>query len=211
MDIQGFDIVAKVPVGAAKEQFALMLQDLLVRRFKLAFHIDQKEMPIYEMTIAKNGPKLKESVTRVDAIAAVQPAAPRPAEPRKESVDKNGFPIPSPGQGIRSSGRNGLTRMDVTGSSMEEFVKVLTRHADRPVVDATGLKGKYDFTLYWVREEPVKAFVPGSDAAPAPSDAASGPTLFHAMQDQLGLKLEAKKGDVEIVVIDRIEKTPTEN
>jgi uncharacterized protein (TIGR03435 family) len=87
-----------------------------------------------------------------------------------------------------------------TAETMEEFAVSLSYDLHKPVTDATGLKGKYDFTLHWISE----------GAGPSTGDG-TGPTLFRALPEQLGLRLEAKKGMVEILVVDHVEKVPTEN
>jgi uncharacterized protein (TIGR03435 family) len=131
-------ITAKVPVGATKEQFRLMLQDLLAERFKLALHREKKDVPGYALVVGKDGPKLKESVE-------AEPAQAPQGDPPKITLDKNLFVIFPPGypaSGIFSY-RNGDTLFS-TGAgkaSMEQLALELTRQLRLPVVDATGLKG----------------------------------------------------------------------
>jgi uncharacterized protein (TIGR03435 family) len=201
-----FDIAAKVPAGTTKEQFQRMQQNLLVERFKLTFHHEQKEMPIYELTVGEKGLKVKESAP--DAALA-------PEEPwftPKYSMGKDGYPVFQVGHGGLAGG-NGHYRWTGVNVSMQEIVKTLSYHLGRPVVDSTGLKGKYDIDmtwtidLAWIME---RAGLPdprgeGADNGPA------GPTLIRAVQDQLGLKLNSKKGSGDIVVVDHVEKVPIEN
>jgi uncharacterized protein (TIGR03435 family) len=181
------DITAKVPEGATRGQFPIMLQNLLAARFKLALHREKKEMTVYELTVRGDRPKLKESVGEPDA-------APR--------LDKDGLPI------IPLMTRNGRTQLDVTHESMGQLADRLSGQVEGQVSDATGLKGRYDITLNWARDRvrPVAAEEP----AGAPGDN-SGPNLFAALEQQLGLKLVQKKGLVEVLVIDHMEKTPAEN
>jgi uncharacterized protein (TIGR03435 family) len=94
---------------------------------------------------------------------------------------------------------NGRGRMYQPALTMEEFAEFLTGQMASPVTDATGLKGKYEISLYWTTE-PLKA-----------ADGDAGPTLMRALQEQLGLRLEAKKGPVDFLVVDHIEKLPTDN
>lgn len=224
LDSQRFDVVAKVPQGATKEQFRVMMQNLLIERFKLAAHHDKKDLPTYELSVAKNGPKLKDSPGPPDS-------------PGPEGRGRGG-PMPPPrspdGAMQLPNGRFSIMMMSPRGSqwrvvdeSMEQFAKSLQGMVGRPVNDATGLKGKYDFELTFSGSgsgmllgrgmmpggpPPPPPGGPGGPGAPveiSPDD--SGPTIFTALQEQLGLKLDAKKGPVEIVVIDHIEKTPTEN
>jgi uncharacterized protein (TIGR03435 family) len=170
IDTALFDIAAKIPNGASRDQVPLMLQALLADRFKLALHRETKELPMYALVVAKNGPKFKTSESE---------------------------------SGITSN--SSRTHWHVTANvSMRGFAEFLTEEAGRPVVDQTGLTGSYDLTLDWAPDNAV--------ATPdAPNDSAAGPSLFTALQEQLGLKLDSTKGPVEILVIDRAEKTPTEN
>jgi uncharacterized protein (TIGR03435 family) len=193
-----FDISAKLPQGSTREQYRLMLQNLLVERFKLALHREKKEVPIYELVIGKNGSKLKESAD--DPAAAedrgLQPPARVP---------------PRPPMGV--AGSVGVT-MSVPRMSMERFVAFLSDMLDRTVTDATGLTGRYDIKLHGTL---------GGAPAGDPSEPPSGgdppaaavtnrePSIFDAVEEQLGLKLVRKKGLVDILVIDHVEKEPTAN
>jgi uncharacterized protein (TIGR03435 family) len=225
METERFDITAKIPEGATKEQFRLMQQNLLTERFKLAVHHEKKELPMYELVVAKNGPKFKES----EEEAAPPDGGPPPGPPGPPTIGKDGFPVfPAGGRGGMIM-MNGKARMQARKESMEQFTNMLSNQVNRPVTDATGLKGKYDFTLDFTADMvmmrgPGGAGIPppppgggttGGGGAGAPvsigSEADSGPTIFSAIQSQLGLKLESKKGTVDILVVDHIEKVPTEN
>jgi uncharacterized protein (TIGR03435 family) len=156
-----------------------MLQALLADRFKLVVHRDSRDVSVFMLVAGKNGPKLKET-------PAVSPAPGAPAV------------MPTGGPSIRNS-RNGTGPITLTvyRCKGESLANMLSPYAGRPVVDKTGLASKYDFIL---------RFLP--DDAPA-SESASDPTatsLFTAVQDQLGLKLEAGRGPVEHIVIDHIER-----
>jgi bla regulator protein BlaR1 len=157
-----YDIVAKSESPADRAQVMRMLQTLLADRFKLKFHIETKEMPVYSLVVAKNGLRIKEA-----------------------NDDGNGTQIDG-------DPRHPLVARNI---SMAGFAGTLSRlqELDRPVIDATGLKGVFNFTLDY-----------SSDAA-APSDNA-GPSIFTALTEQLGLKLEAGKGPVDILVIDHVER-----
>ena len=197
-----FDIVAKVPEGSTREQFRLMLQSLLAERFKLTVHREQKDMQAYELTVGKNGPKMRESA---DTPTGVGP--PAPAERPKTQLDKDGFPALPAGNFPSMIMMKDRARWRVAKMSMEEFAGRLAVQVGRPVSDATGLKGKYDFTLSWVT---APARPPSADGTvPAPDDA--GPTIFGALQEQLGLKLDSKKVAVDMLVVDHMEKVPAEN
>ena len=113
--------------------------------------------------------------------------------------------------------RAGGGHLSVRGVSSGAIADLLARQLDRPVFDMTELKGVYDFTLDWTPEEgqgmgPKQAERAGEgDAGMPAASAPEGPSIFAALQTQLGLKLEARKGPVEILVIDHAEKVPTEN
>jgi uncharacterized protein (TIGR03435 family) len=172
-----FDVVARVPVEAAKEQIPRMLQTLLAQRFKLALHRDQKVMQIYALEVAKNGPKMHESAD----------------DDKGES-----------GCGRSFAETQGATLAAVcrkmSSSNVAQQLQALAPgyFTDGPILDKSGLKGVYDFKLEWITRVEANN---GSD----------GPTIFDAVQKQLGLKLDARKESVEFLVIDHCEKEPTEN
>lgn len=233
LDREMFDVEATMPPETTKEQLRTMLQNLLAERFKLTIHRDTKELPMYSLIIGKNGPKLKESVEPPPAPPA-DPDAPPPAPlaafgPDRIKLGSDGFPIlPAP-----NGGRGGMTTMMMPGrarlgaqkQTMQDLAGRLTSMLNRPVTDATDLKAKYDFTLTYSPEGlngpggPGAGMMamaraqlpPGSTDHATPDDAEPAQDLFSAVQSQLGLKLEAKKGPVEIIVIDHMEKAPTEN
>jgi uncharacterized protein (TIGR03435 family) len=171
----------------SKEQAALeqqhMMQGMLAERFKLKVHWDDREGPIYNLVVMKNGPKL-----------LPQGSAPPTADELKNYGDR---PIPALYQ--RGDSRTGFDFVG-HGSSIDDLAKILTQQFGRMVVDKTGLDGKYDLTLryYGTRERDRR-----DDENNPP------PPLDIAIQDQLGLKLEAAKGSVRTLVVDHIER-PTE-
>jgi uncharacterized protein (TIGR03435 family) len=198
LDTERFDIVVKLPEATTKENYRLMLQNLLAERFKLTLHRSTKEMPIYALIVAKNGPKLKQ-------------AAPNPPPDANDAADKasgggggklaaDGYPAPRPGMTIMSTPAGPRARLS-NKEHMEWLAGMLSGQLGRPVIDATGLTGEYDISLYWIPQRP------DSIAADDPS----GPDLFAALQQQLGLKLEPKKGPIEVLIIDHAERTPTAN
>jgi uncharacterized protein (TIGR03435 family) len=212
-----FDITARVAEGTTQDQFRRMLQNLLADRFKLTFHREMREMQTYQLVVAKNGPKIKESGEDNARNASAPPVRMSNATADggvDPGIDKDGFPILPPGH----AGMiviNGRVRMQGIGESMDQLAGWLANQLDVQVIDSTGLKGKYDFSLYWAADSIRGGLsaVAGSDAG-TPLTAARGgssPTLFDAIQSQLGLKLEQKKGPVEIIVVDRVEKMPTGN
>jgi uncharacterized protein (TIGR03435 family) len=217
LDSERYDIVAKLPRGATKTEFMGMLQNLLAERFKLTLHREKKDLPMYALVVGKNGPKLK---------ASVDGPAPKEGDPApttgKVAVGKDGFPV-SPGRGGASMMfMNGNIRLTGNGQTMARLAEMLSVQFDLPVVDMTGLTGNYDFTLYFSPEGLGGMRLPGgfpphpgeggpdTPAASAP-DGQSSPNLFAALQEQLGLKLEQRKGPVDLLVIDHLEKAPVEN
>lgn len=186
MGSERYDITAKAEGDGSPspEQLRPMVQALLADRFKLAVHRGTKELSMYALVVGKNGPKLKENHD-------VEPDAPSPTGGRRLRGAQ--FRM---GRGLISGQRVPMTML----------ASQLAQQLGRAVVDKTGLKGNYDFSLEWTPEEglPLGPKEGGSDAPP-PSDA-SGPSIYTALQEQLGLKLEATKGPVEILVIDHIEK-----
>ncbi len=188
-----FDITAKVPAGATSDDFRAMLRNLLAERFKLAVHTETREMQVFDLLTAKGGPKLKKAAENGGSGGLHgESAVPTPPQP-----DKEGYPkIGGPGMVIQ----NGHAAMYQPKWNMDNLAGLLTGQLHRPVTNATGLDGEYEIRLYWVTE---------SVRASAATD--PGPGLEQAIQDQLGLRLVAKKGSSDIVVVDHFEKAPTEN
>jgi len=224
-----FDITAKIAPGTTEAQFKIMLQNLLAERFKVTLHHDSKEMPIYALTVAKGGVKMKESED-LPAPADGGPNAGGGFGGGRTAIGpptlaKDGTPqLPKGGRGaMMSFGVGGKMRMSANRQTVAQLSDMLANQLGRPVVDQTGLTKPYDYTLEYVPDEgqrPMGGMVmmgPGGDhgGAGGPGGASapetSGPTLFTAVQEQLGLKLEAKKGPLDLIVIDTAEKTPTEN
>jgi|HubBroStandDraft_1064217.scaffolds.fasta_scaffold66278_2 uncharacterized protein (TIGR03435 family) len=194
-----YDIVAKVPAGATPEQLKLMLQNLLVERFNLQVHHESKVLPVYALKVGKNGPKFKES------SKAEAPEIPKGT--KIGAPDDNGFPTLPPGfSGIVGWPSNGRIRWTGQRVAMSKLAQLL--ELDHPVVDQTGLTGEYDFQLDFAmagRRNDASATPPVDDTAdPAPS-------VFAAVEDQLGLKLEPTKLPFDVLVIDHIDKEPTAN
>jgi uncharacterized protein (TIGR03435 family) len=184
-----YDITARVPQGASRDEFQAMLRHLLESRFRLALHRESKEMPVYALLVAKRGPKLKP----VDAPSADEQIATAHGE------GPDGFPkLSMPSSGIVIETKNGAARVTANASPMSKFADFLSTRTGRPVLDQTGLSGNYSFVLYFTPE--------GAQAA----DNAE-PDLIGALEPQLGLRLEPRRAPVELLVIDHAEKTPTEN
>lgn len=197
-----YDIDAKATNSSATpEQMRQMLQSLLADRFRLKLHNERRELPVYVLTIARNGLKLRPpkagSCNKPGTSAAPQslPAPPAPGQAPAPMV----FPCGRMG----GMGSPGGSRMDGGDVPVAELVRLLTNQLHRPVIDRTGLKGTFDIHLTYAGTTPLTA-------APAAAVEPSGPTIFDAVQEQLGLRLESSRVPTEVVVIDSVQK-PTEN
>jgi uncharacterized protein (TIGR03435 family) len=208
MRTERYNVSAVVPPHATKEQFRTMLQNLLAERFALKVHWETREMPIYELVIAKGGAKLEEA--KPDEPTNGLQAAPK--SPTRFAKAPDGFPSLPDGKApimmAMSTKYGPAIAMRAHNEDAEGIASSLSHQVGVQVRDATGLKGKYDFTLYWLSRS-ISA-VPADPSGSHPAEADSpAPTLFDAIQEQLGLKLERKKGPVPILVVDHVEKKPT--
>lgn len=199
-DSTRYDIDAKVAGSdvddlkkLTNEQRRSMLQPVLADRFKLKVHTETKQLPVYELVVAKGGSKLKEA--------------------KSGDTYANGI------KGPDGVGRGGMMRMgrgQVTGQAIPiaSLADILSRQLQKTVIDKTGLGGKYDFELNWTPEEGEGGGGPpppgGSPQKTEPAPDSSGPSIFTALQEQLGLRLQSTKGPVETLVVDHVEM-PTEN
>jgi uncharacterized protein (TIGR03435 family) len=203
MNSEKYSIKAKVPKDATKEQFRVMLQNLLLERFRMQVHFEKRELPLYELTVAKGGAKLKPSTA--DASPSPQP----PPTPRKMAPDSEGYPTLRPG-GTSFAVIGDHWRAQWINEPVAELVSHLSVELHAPVIDKTGLDGKYDIVLSWVDArgtEPAR----NDGSTPVVASDPGGPTIEAAVLSQLGLKLEKKKGPVEVLVVDDARKIPTEN
>jgi uncharacterized protein (TIGR03435 family) len=196
-----FDIDATIPANSTPEQFRSMLRNLLAERFKLTAHRETRELAGYALVVAKNGPRFKEA-----APVAAKPhdGAPDTSRPGPDGY----FPAPDrPGIFFQLAGMR-AARSTFREVTMQTLVDTLQNQLKRPVNDATGLTAKYDFVL----DYSIEGLNLGSGRMlVGPGDSEPQPDLAGALQSQLGLRLEAKKVSVSMVVIDHIEKSPTEN
>jgi uncharacterized protein (TIGR03435 family) len=176
LETERYDVVAKTEnASIGDNDLWLLLQPLLAERFKLRFHRETKQLPVYSMTVAKGGPKLKPHV---------------------------GDDEPT------MTGRTGSGKASIadTRTSVAKLADTLGEHTDRIVIDNTGLKGVYDFKLDWAQEDSHEPAGLSMLSSLQEGLGFAGPSIFTAVQEQLGLKLGPAKGPVEIIVIDSAEK-----
>jgi uncharacterized protein (TIGR03435 family) len=198
-----FDISAKLPAGTTSEQIPEMMQALLEQRFKLECRRQSKDLPVYVLTVGKGPLKLKESVADPDASA---PTGNVDVSGRR--TDKGS--VVSLGPGASVTDKDG--RLDFKGVTIDQLLNSIERYVDRPVFDKTGLTGVYDVTIqYSVEELRTLLRVTAPGVTVPDSAAASFPGSIPNSFESLGLKLEPRPGRLDTVVIDRIEKTPTQN
>jgi uncharacterized protein (TIGR03435 family) len=198
-----YDISATMPPGTTVENFKLMLQNLLKDRFQLTLHHEARQFAVYRLIVDKGGPKFSQS-----------------GESNDRPVD-GAFPPLPPGNEPASKGvrRNNRYRFSARRTPISQLCGLLEFQSGRPVVDGTGLLGEYDFKLDFsilglsggmnssITAAAEARLKQGLD--PLPDD--GGPTLFAAVQQQLGLKLESTKAPLDVLVIDHANKVPTEN
>ncbi len=194
---QHFDINAKVEDQQAvairkmspeeqRRQMALMLQSLLAERFMLKARWEKKELPVYVLVIVKDGPKFKPYVPQPKTIEAS-------ANPATPSANRIGFSMSSNSTGVA---------LTATGESIDVLTEALANQPEmegRSVVDRTGLNGRFNYSMHWTPDR--------ESSQPVHDD---GPSLFTALQEQLGLKVKAEKSEVETIVIDHVEE-PAQN
>ena len=176
MDSQKYDVVAKADGSAPEDQVRIMLQKLLVERFRLKVSRQNKEAPIYALVIAKNGLKMAKSSGDCKAPGT----------------------ITAPCGGFRVRNRSIVTGQNVPLSELVDLLSILT---GRVVVDKTALTGKFDIDLKWSPDATLAMTAESAD-----SESPNGATLFTALQEQLGLRLESQRGPIAIVVVEDAQK-----
>ena len=203
-----FDIVAKLPAGSSEDQIPEMLQSLLAERFKLTLHRETKDHAIYALIAGKGGPKLKPAeITTENAPAA-------PPNPRGGGIPRGAFMMMMSPDGAH---------LKAPSSTLPMLAEMISRFSERPVVDMTDIKGQYDFDLVFSPETmrnmpgggrgPMMGPPPGGGAGehqPADVPAERAGSIYDAVQ-KYGLKLDPRKAPMEILIVDHVEKTPTEN
>jgi uncharacterized protein (TIGR03435 family) len=179
-----FDLIAKAPPTTPTDELRRMLVTLLEERLKLSAHTEQRRMRVYALVVAKGGPK-----------NLAPSAAPRPLEKTCPDIDP-----PAPSDEAMRCTHTSMTQLAAELASMRREIEI-------PVVDQTGLPGWYDFQLSYTPARRLTSVDPGDRQTPM----GSGVSLFNALQAQLGLKLESRKLPMPVIVVDHVERTPTED
>ena len=201
-----YDIVAKVHPGATKSDVNEMLRNLLIERFGLAYHTERRDLDGYTLRVAAGGAKLR---------PAADADGPPPEHDfrRGDEVDPKGYPVLPPGHhALVGLFGEGVIRFAGRMVTIEEILRSLGAYLRVPrLEDKTGLAGKYDFKLEFALQG--LRTTPGTEANASPTGAVSepAPDLYGAVEKQLGLKLERGKAPVEVIVIDNLNRQPTDN
>jgi uncharacterized protein (TIGR03435 family) len=217
---ENWDIEARAEGSVNQQQVLLMLQSLIEERFNLKSHRETRELPIYELVVAKNGPKLPQP--KEGSCLAVNPNAPGPGGPgAPPPPGPSGLPPAPPRPGapgqpfvgpcgvITAGGGPAGFRMDGGKVTIAQVAQILTNMLDRSIVDKTGFTETFDVHLEFSFDEAL-AGLAADPNRPAFATNPTNPSIFTALEEQLGLKLESARGPVEVIVIDGVER-PTEN
>jgi len=185
-----YDIRAKAPDGVEVfPNMAPLLRSLLKERFNLQARTEQRELPVYDLVLARNDRRLGPRISQASLDCGTRATGTPPKGPSGEEL---------------CSITQGPGRITVRGYSLARFGQSLVGQVQRTVVDKTGLAGAWNFELLYTPDQP--AVVNGAIVPPNPD----APSLFTALQEQLGLKLESSRGPVDVLVVDRLER-PTED
>jgi uncharacterized protein (TIGR03435 family) len=216
MSVTRFDILAKPPEGATSEQIPKMLQNLLADRFKLVAHRETKERNVYALVVGKDGPKIKEASpdagkSSIVLVIGNEPQFPNGLGGRKilrRSLNSDGT------VSYTVSILNGRTILESPKINMHDFGLTLGLYLDDPVVDLTGLTGDYEIAVDVPDKTNAGArMLARSASSDPPADATSEPfggSILKSIQT-LGLRLERRRAPVEYLIVDHLEKVPTEN
>jgi uncharacterized protein (TIGR03435 family) len=208
IDSARFDITAKLPDGSSPERIPEMLQALLADRFKLTLHRDTKEHAIYALVAGKGGPKLKPAEVQTSEIPAGNgPAA--GGAPGKGGLPRGAMMIQMDPAGAH---------LKASSATLAGLAEMISRFSERPVLDMTGIQGQYDFDLVFSPETmrmrgPGGGPMPppgGGERSPADAPAERAGSIYDSVQ-RYGLKLEPRKAPMEVLIVDHLEKAPTEN
>jgi uncharacterized protein (TIGR03435 family) len=208
MNEQRYDIQAALPEGGKRGQVPAMLQTLLAERFKLVIHRESRDLAVFALVTGKDGHRLKPTTTEAAASSGqIRGGA---------TVSGNATVHSSPDGDSRVTPlAGGGMKIEVARMKLSAFANLLNGYTERPVLDMTGIEGAYDMEFQVSGEEfrnvrrAHGAAIPPTQPGDIPSDPA-GVSLASSLQ-KLGLKLESRKAPVEVIVVDRAEKIPTEN
>jgi len=186
-----YDIDAKTDPNTSREQMRLMIQTLLEDRFQLLIHHESRSLPVYHLVAtSKGGIKLQPSK-------------------KGSCLERNSDPVPTPGPSTKTyCGGSEWSPQSLIGNAIttQQFTTMLGNILQRPVIDETGFTATFDVRLSWIPDQMTPGLMaPGVTPRPLPSPNSEGPTIFTALAD-LGLRLQAAKGPVDIIVIDRAER-----
>jgi uncharacterized protein (TIGR03435 family) len=195
INTDGYDIEAKPESNTDEKRMWLMVQTLLADRFKLKMHRETRDLPVYDLLLIKGGPKLPPPLGRA---CSDDPPSPQPGQPR---------PKPPCGPGIVASGTG--RALDGISVSMPAFTRFLSRLVGREVIDKTGFTARFALHVDFAPDDALVGLPPAGPESSPPPDGAR-PSLFAALPEQLGLRLQKSTGPVEVLVIDRVER-PSEN
>ena len=191
LETERYEVSAKLPSETNVEQLRLMLQRLLTERFQIRLHREKKVLPVYQLVVGTKGPKLQPEEEKTSVYQSDEENKAAMRELQKKTMEALQAKIRS---GDHSSS------FHLPRATMARFAEVLSSHLDRPVRDQTHVDGEYAFSLRWFPEDNRQS-----------GDAPLGPSIFAALEEQLGLKLQRANEEMEMLVIDKAEKIPTSN
>jgi uncharacterized protein (TIGR03435 family) len=192
LNSEHFDILARAEGNPSPDEFSVMMRALLADRFRLSVHTETRQLPVYALVMTRSDGKLGPQLHRTDCLSGNAPR-PGPANPNEPQAC--------------GTIRTFVGHLTFRGVPMARILQGLSDATGRTVVNRTELTGNFDLDLHWTPEQIPQR--PTGAPEPSPTDA-SGPSIFTAVQEQLGLKLESTKGPVDVLVIDHVEQ-PSED
>ena len=202
LDVDRYNVVAKMPPETTAEQFRSMLRNLLAEHFGLKAHHETREFRAYDLVIARSGLKMKAAVEDSNVSATAASGSPK--------LDRDGFPqLTQPGMSTINTFVNGVpvARMTARAQPVWRLAGMLRAALQHPVIDKTELAEKYDFTLEYAPGGAMSVLSPSGKTSQAEVGA---PSLAYAMRS-LGLALQDTKTMLDVLVVDHAEKVPTED
>jgi len=200
IDTDHFDIDAKMAPGTTVDDMRAMAQALLADRFKLAVHAETRDLQVYALVLARSDGKLGAQLRPTDVACEALRAARQSGTAPPAALPKPGEPMAPCSTRLRFGP---VSRIESSGMRIAQLVGFLSLTTGRPVIDHTGLSGDFAVAVEFSAEPGAAQLGPPGNAAPAPADT---PSLFTAVQDQLGLKLDSRREPTEVLVIDRAEQ-----